>query len=469
MLLPPLPDGVGPVLSAAALLPGAAGDDLARGATIAVVTAVAVVALLLAVGLVLLFRRRSGAQPSSAAGMPALRTRANVLLVRADEAVTSGEDELGFAVAQFGEARTADFQAAIVDARGRLAEAFRLQQALDDAVPESAQKKREWTLQIVALCEAAIAAVNGQDRDFASLRSVEADSPARIAALRARLLAARSRLAPAARTVERLAALYEPALIEGTATAVETATVAIDSATESLDEAEKRLSPSGVNTVTGLLEDAEGALQRAIGALDRVDGVEARLEAATSALGDLVATTVDDLAEARAGRASAPDADTGQAIIRAIAQVEEARAVVARGGGSGTRTSSGGGTGSGTGSGSANPVRDLDTLASAVSALDTALATARNQTQRFEHARTALAGTLVSADSQIAALRSLVAGGGRRVGAEARTRLAEAERQLMLARAEADPVEALDAARRAVTHARDGDALAHYDTMGLGR
>ena len=463
MLLPPLPDGVGPVLSAAALLPGAAGDDLARGATIAVVTAVAVVALLLAVGLVLLFRRRSGAQPSSAAGMPALRTRANVLLVRADEAVTSGEDELGFAVAQFGQARTADFQAAIVDARGRLAEAFRLQQALDDAVPESAQKKREWTLQIVALCEAAIAAVNGQDRDFASLRSVEADSPARIAALRARLLAARSRLAPAARTVERLAALYEPALIEGTATAVETATVAIDSATESLDEAEKRLSPSGVNTVIGLLEDAEGALQRAIGALDRVDGVEARLEAATSALDALVASTVDDLAEARAGRASAPDADTGQAIIRAIAQVEEARAVVARGGGSGT------GSGTGTGSGSANPVRDLDTLASAVSALDTALATARNQTQRLEHARTALAGTLVSADSQIAALRSLVAGGGRRIGAEARTRLAEAERQLMLARAEADPVEALDAARRAVTHARDGDALAHYDTMGLGR
>jgi hypothetical protein len=35
----------------------------------------------------------------------------------------------------------------------------------------------------------------------------------------------------------------------------------------------------------------------------------------------------------------------------------------------------------------------------------------------------------------------------------------------MLAEAEADPVEALDTARRAVTHARDADALARFDTM----
>ena len=43
-------------------------------------------------------------------------------------------------------------------------------------------------------------------------------------------------------------------------------------------------------------------------------------------------------------------------------------------------------------------------------------------------------------------------------------RLAEAERQLTLADAAlpTDPVEALDAIRRAVMHARDADALARY-------
>lgn len=438
--------------------PEAVDDDLARGATVAVVTVVVLVVLLLVGGIMLLFRRRTGAQPSSASGLPALRTRANILLVRADEAVTAGEDELGFAIAQFGEARTAEFAASMVDARGRLAEAFRLQQALDDSVPESLQKKREWTLQIQALCEAAIADVAGQDRDFSSLRSVEADSPARIAALQARVLAARSRLTPAAEAVERMSAAYAPALLSGTATSLETATVSLDSVSESLDDARARLSPSGVNTVTGLLEDAEGSLQRAIVALDRIDGVEARLGAAASALDALVAQAAADLVEARTGRDAAPDAETGAAIIQASAAVEAAveaaRATAAESAGAPAPT---------------DPIAGLDSLSSAVATLDTALATARNQSQRLEHASTALVGTLVSADSQIEALRGLVAAGGRRVGAEARTRLAEAERQLMLARAEADPVEALDAARRAVSHARDGDALARYDAMQSGR
>ena len=424
---------------------------MARGATVAVVTVVVVVGLLLVGGIVLLFRRRSGAQPSSASGMPALRTRANILLVRADEAVTAGEDELGFAVAQFGEAQTAAFTKTMADARGRLAEAFRLQQALDDSVPESAQKKREWTLQIIALCEAAVAAVTGQDRDFSSLRSAEADSPARIADLRGRIAAARARLTPAAAQLDRLRAAYGEAHVAGHGDAVETAQTALDASDDSARDAEQRLSPSGVNTVAALLEDAEVSLRRAAGALDGVDRLGARLDAAASALDALLASSLDDLAEARAQRDAAPDAESGAAIIRAMTDVEAARASVSAA------------------SAPRDPVAGLDALSAAVATLDTALATARNQAQRLEHARTALVGTLVSANSQISALRSLIGGSGRGVGAEARTRLAEAERQLMLAEAESDPVEALDAARRAVTHARDGDALAHYDAMQRGR
>ena len=428
-------------------LPAGIVDDVARGATVAVVTVIVVVGVLLAGGIVLLFRRRSGAQPSSASGLGALRTRANILLVRADEAVTAGEDELGFAVAQFGETRTSQFAASMADARAKLAEAFRLQQALDDSVPESAQKKREWTLQITALCEAAITTVAGQDRDFSRLRGAEADSPARIADLRARIAAERADLAATAGTRERLLASYDPALL-GADDPVAAATAALDAAAESLDDAEARIAPSGVNTVGGLLEDAEGSLRRAAGVQQAQRQLGARLDAAASALDSLVDSTERDLAEARLQRDAAPDADTGEAIIRAVADVEKTRSAVGA---------------------SRDPVAGLDALTTAVAALDTALASARNQTQRLEHARSALVGTLVSARSQIAALKSLVAGGGRGVGAEARTRLAEAERQLMLAEAETDPVEALDVARRAVTLARDGEALAHYDAMQRGR
>jgi hypothetical protein len=427
------------------------GDDVTRGVTVAVVTVVVVVALLLALGLVLLFRRRSGAQPSSASGLPALRTRAGALLVRADEAVAAGDDELGFAVAQFGEQRTAAFAATMAAARARLAEAFRLQQALDDAVPESAQRRREWTLQIIALCEAAIEAVRDQDRGFSSLRSAEAHSPALIASLEARVAAARARLEPAASTLQALTERYVPALVAPVADRVELATTALDDAAATLADASTRISPSGVNTVGALLEDAEGSLRRATTALDAVDRRSADLDAAASALDALVTSSLADLEEAKRQRDTAPDADSGAAIIRAIADVERTRAEVL------------------SPTGASDPIAGLDELSAAVSTLDTALATARNQSQRLEHARAALAGTLVSARSQISSLRELVSSSGRRVGAGARTRLAEAERQLMLAEAETDPVEALDAARRAVTHARDGDALAHYDAMPRGR
>ena len=109
------------------------------------------------------------------------------------------------------------------------------------------------------------------------------------------------------------------------------------------------------------------------------------------------------------------------------------------------------------------PIAELDRVGNAVAELDLALASARNQQQRLEHARAALVGTLVSAKSQIAEVRGYI--GSRGGGVDARTRLAEAERQLMLAEAESDPVEALDTARRAVTHARDADALARYAGM----
>jgi multidrug resistance efflux pump len=110
--------------------------------------------------------------------------------------------------------------------------------------------------------------------------------------------------------------------------------------------------------------------------------------------------------------------------------------------------------------GALDPVHQLDTIGAAVARLDLALASARNQAQRLEHASAAYEGTLVSAKSQIGVVRAFIGANG--AGVEARTRLAEAERQLMLAEAASDPVEALDTVRRAVTHARDADALARY-------
>lgn len=401
-----------------------------------------IVAGALVAGMVALFRNREGAKPTSAAGLPALSARASVLLVALDESLAAADNELGFAIAQFGEAKTRDYAAAVADARTAATTAFRLRRELEDAFPETVITQREMTLQIIALSEKAQKRLDSQDRSFSSLRSAELEAPASLTALTDRISAASERVAGARKTLARLAKDYRPAIEKEYARSIEAAVDALDEAQRTVATAEKQVSPTGVNAVVGDLRAAEQQVGSATTLLDSVDAVAAQLDAAAQALATLVAAQKTDLAEARRQRESAPDADTGAAIVDAIDSVEKTLAAVAK---------------------QKDPIEALDRLGAAVAELDTALASARNQTQRLEHARTALAGALVSARSQITAARGFMAAGGRGVGAAARGRLREAEQQLEIAEAEADPVEALDAARRAATHARDADALARYD------
>jgi chromosome segregation ATPase len=422
--------------------------DLSSEIVVPVVTGLAIVVALLLVGLVLLFRNREGAQPSSVSGLGSLRTKAGVLLVRLDDAVTAADDELGFAIAQFGEARTASFSAAVAKAHANLTEAFRLRQELDDAVPEPPLRERELTLQIIALCEDAQAAISAQDRDFAALRSAELNAPATIKSLRERIAISTKRLQDAPTVLSRLSEQYDPDIEKRNAPSSATAKDQLDAAGAAVNAAEKGISPAGVNDVVDDLKAAEDAERKATVLLDAIDALAKRLDDAASALDALVATTKTDLVEARKQRESAPDPETGGAIVEAISVVESTLAAIAAA------------------KAPANPLPNLDALGESVAQLDTALASARNQAERLDHARTALVGTLVNAKSQISTVRAFITVGAGRVGPDARTRLAEAERQLMLAQNEADPVAALDTARRAVTCARDADDLAHYDAMG---
>jgi len=415
----------------------AAQSDLLQGAVTGGVTFAVIFAVLLVIGIVLLFRRRQGARPTSASGIMQLELQAGAALVRADESLASARDELGFAVAQFGEDRAAAFSTAVKEADTALTGAFRIKQQLDDEYPESDQKRRELTLQVIALAGSAQKKLDESQGEFAQLRSEEANAPASLASLRTRLSDATARVDPAAATLARITADFAPALTASLAAAPAAARENLAAASAAADAAEAAVSPSGVNSVASDLGTAEQKLRAAAVLLDQVERVARELEAASDALDALIVSTTADLTEARAQRENAPDDATRHAIITAIADVErmlgEAKARSPK-----------------------NPTLGLDTIGSAVSNLDTALASARNQTERLAHATTALVGALASAKSQISVAQA--AGGG----GEARTRLAEAKRQLQLAENESDPVEALDAARRAMTLARDADALARY-------
>jgi len=413
--------------------------DVVTGIAVALVTALVVVGGLVAGGFAVLFRRR-GDRGIVAAGpttLDTLSTRASSLLVRLDDAVREADEELGYAIAQFGPDRARDFGETVGVARRKVTEAFRLRQALDDHIPDSDRQRREWTLQIIALCEQAQTALVDQDARFAALRREEVNAAGTLADVRSRIAASTARLAPARETLARLAETYTPSTFAAITTNVDDAEHALGEATAGADAAAPAISSTGVNDISDALDRAGQAAHRADQLLDSVDATARHLAAAAAALETLRASTRADLVEAAAERDKAPDADTTQGIIDAMAAVEKSLS-----------------------GGTKDPVAELDRIGEAVAQLDLALASARNQASRLAHARAAYEGTLVSATSQIAAVREYIGSHGGGVGA--RTRLAEAERQYELAQAATDPVEALDTIRRAVTHARDADALARY-------
>jgi chromosome segregation ATPase len=419
--------------------------DVVTGLAIAVVTAVVLITGAVLAGFAVLFRRRgdSAIRSSGDSSIDALSTRAGSLLVRLDDALREADDELGYAIAQFGPEKARQYADALAAARVKVAEAFRLKQALDDATPDSQREQREWTLQIIALTEQAEKALAAQDAEFSGLRRLEVNAAGTLTDVRTRIATTAARVGSARAALDDLAARFAPETFAQVAGNPDAAEALLATASSKADAAAPAISASGVSAVSATLQEAGQAAHRADQLLDAVDRTVRDLAAADAALDDLRSRTRHDLAAAKSERDVAPDADTGEAIIRAIGQVEsilsEAHPTPV------------------------HPVAELDRLSDAVAELDAALARARNQAQRLEHARAAYAGTLVSAKSQIAEARSYI--GSRGGGVSARTRLAEAERQLVLAQAETDPIEALDAVRRAVTHARDADALARFDTL----
>lgn len=445
------------------------GPQLASAAWTAGITLVVVFVALVAAGFWLLARRKARGQGPDT--LAAQQQKATILLVRVDDAVKNAEDELGFAVAQFGDDKAREFEKVLVAAKSQLTDAFGLQQKLDDAYPDTVTQRRDWSARIIHLCETAESALAEQESEFAGLRQLEKNAPANLETVRATIASLDPRTATATKTLAALRSNYLDTAIATVADNLTRAEAETRKAASAADDAQASLDANG-GAVTGsssarsstatatasagtaappsrtaadAIRDAEEHSHRAIQLLDAIGTLKAELGKASDAVTALRESTRANLAEARALRDAPPDADSSAAIANAIETVEAALAAKQPLG---------------------DPLASLEILRAANAELDTSMAGARNQQRRLDGARTALVGALVGARSQLSATRDFITTRRGGVGSEARTRLAESERLLAIAEAESDPVAALDTARSSATYSRDADALARYDLMG---
>jgi hypothetical protein len=375
-----------------------------------------------------------------------LEVRAKGLIVQADTAVREADREVAFAEAQFGAAVARDVRDALETARARLREAFLLQQRLDDAEHHTAAERRTWSSRIIDLCESALGAIGEADAALGARRRAERGVGDDVPALREDAARLARRRDEAARGLDRLATRFGAQALDGARGASVRVDSALAAATAALDETERRI--AGSEPAAELLAGVSDRLGRASRDLAEIEGVELALAAAQADAAEAAAGLDAELVAARHERDGQEDAQAQTALGAAIGEasaVMAARADVA-----------------------GDPFADRDRLRAARDRLEVARAAARNAQGRLDGARGALGSAIAIAESQARVARAAIERGGARIGADARTRLAEAERQLVIARQEPDPVAALDAARRAASRASDAEALAAYDTMGGG-
>ncbi|MFO7690166.1 MAG: hypothetical protein R6W83_06375 [Cryobacterium sp.] len=402
---------------------------------------VAVVALVFGV-----LRRRAGARRRAAdAELLSLEQAAAISLVRADDLVVSSTDELGFAIAQFGDAATREFAAALAQSRRDLSEAFALQQKLDDAEPDSRAERLRWNERIRELAAQAGARLAAENHTFETKRVAERDAPIRLDQLTRRLGRMQDRVASGTATITRLRRSYTDHALAPISGNVERAQLALDAARGAADAAAARLAVGAAEPVGEQVRALEQGLFQATVQLDAIEAGEDELHRGFANLQRALAAAHTELAEARALRDSHEESSASADLNGVISAAAGVLAALAEPG----RLS--------------DPAEDQARLTVVMDGLDVMRSDARNRQLRLDNARTALAGALLTARSQITVTRDFIGANRGRVGAAARTRLAEAERQLALAVAESDPVTALDTARRAMTHATDADALARYD------
>lgn len=374
----------------------------------------------------------------------AAEVQAKTRIVQADDAVREAEREVAFVEAQFGAASARELRATLDSARGWLREAFLLQQRLDDAESDSAAERRTWTARIDDLCRSALAAIAEADAALTARRRAERDAGAELPALRDEAARLDRRRIEASRTLDRLATRFDASALTAVRSAARRAEAALTAATEALDDAERRV--EGRQPVEDRLGVAGDRVAEAARDLGELEGFELELAAAQAAAAQEREAIEGELAAARQERDDADDADAG---ARLGALVGEVSAVVAA-----------------RGELAGDPFADRDRLRAARDRLEVARAAARTAQNRLDGARRALGGAIAIAESQLRVARAAIDRGRGGVGADARTRLAEAERQLVIARQEPDPVAALDAARRATSRASDAEALAMFDVRG---
>lgn len=450
--------------------PSSAGAYVLLGVLGAIVLAVAV---LLVVMRRRARRRRAGAvaaarqvDPTDARALAAvpldiLDDLSRTKVVEVDNAVRTSSNELALAIEEFGEERTKPFTDALNNAKAALSQAFTIRHQLDDAYPETPAQRRELLTRVIVSAANADRELESETEAFERLRDLVINAPSRLDALTQQYVELTTRIEPAERHLVELHDEFGTTALTSVSSNVATAKERLEFADRNISTA-RELAGQAVSGQQSRLVDAvraaESALGQARSLLDAVDSAAGDIRHAVDNLPSLIADTQTAIKRANEQLQQAPgnkSPHTGELIA---ARDAAARALDSVSGAGGVR-------------GLTDPLGCFAELTRADAELDRLLTTLAQERANAERLNRSFEQALFTAESRVRAVSEYIDTRRGTIGPEARTRLAEARRQLEAAHAKktTNLADAIAYANGASTLAAQAQSLANADVESAQR
>jgi hypothetical protein len=394
------------------------------------------------VALVVWIVRRARRGPRARAAAEARRAGAGTALVALDDAVAELDLEVGLSGALYGGEDAAGLRRARMSAQHARDHAFQEYRDISalgvhpSVVARTADRIRTRS-------EKALAGIAAARAAHAEWMRAHVSAPAQVASATARLEALRETMGDPAALVQQLSTRYEESEWRPAADAARAALAGLDEAQRLLASAAARAQDPTKSALPELAA-AERALRTAQSESAALEEAHRLITQASAAVPEELASAHSAVRQAVAVREGLEPASADRLGV-ALREAEDSLAAIER-------------------DAARRPTATISALARVRDRLDLALGDARTAQQRLRGAHTALPGTLAAARGAIAQAEASVSHAS--AGADARVRLASAQDALASARQSGDPVEALDAARRAIRQAEDAKALADFARGG---
>ncbi|MBX7431521.1 TPM domain-containing protein [Mycobacterium sp. Y57] len=447
--------------------PGTSGKSKGSPVTMIVILGVLAVGVVL---MVLWSRRRRGkrraadleaarkldpADPQALASVPidALDDLSRLIVVDVDNAVRTSESELTLAEDEFGTSQTEPFRRAVGNARTTLAQAFNVRQTLDDSVPETPQQRRDLLTRVIVAAAKADHELDAQSEAFEKLRDLVINAPDRLDALTQQMIDLMARIGPAEQTMATLHSQFDATALTSVEDNVATAKERLKFAEQSISTARGLVArPAGQQMgLVDAIRAAESSLGQARGLLEAIDSAGSDINRAVATLPSAITDIQNGIDEAAKQLQREPTSYRAQltsAHAAAVAALADAKA-----------------------QGNTDPLGVFTRLTQADARLDQLLASADEERSAKERLSRAYDQALFTAQSRVRGVSDFIDTRRGSIGPEARTRLAEAVRQLQAAQDKkmTNLGEAIAHANGASTLASQAQSLANDDVRAAQR